>query len=124
MSWLRSNGTPRSQDRLERLLDRLLRKEASNMVGHIGVICERTQPSLVAAGLGEQRAGYVVLSRFDKHPALGKRGAEGRARHLAPLLDLGLAVDEHVNRPAQIMQRAAQTHHLGVSVGYLGLENQ
>jgi hypothetical protein len=44
---------------------------------------------------------------------------------LTPLLDLRLAEDEHINRPAQIIvQSPAQTDHLGVAVGHLGLDDE
>jgi hypothetical protein len=93
------------------------------MVRHVRVVCECTQPSLVATCLGQQSVGYTSRSfRFDKHPALRKRGVKYGASCLAPLIYLRLAVDEYVDRSAYAMQRASQAHHLGVAVGHFGLD--
>jgi len=62
------------------------------------------------------------LSRFDKPPALRKRGVKHGAPCLAPLFYLRLSVDEYVDRSAHAMQRASQAHHLSVTVGHLGLD--
>jgi hypothetical protein len=47
-----------------------------------------------------------------------------RSARLAPLFDLRLAEDENVDRPAQIVQRTAQTDHLGVPIGHVGLDHE
>jgi hypothetical protein len=47
-----------------------------------------------------------------------------RSACLAPLFDLRLAEYEHVYRSAQIVQRTAQSHHLGMAIWHLGLDHE
>jgi hypothetical protein len=63
-------------------------------------------------------------SGFDKHLTLGERGVKQRSASLSPFVDLRLAEDQHVDWPAQVVQRAPQTDHLSVPVGYLWLDHE
>lgn len=114
----------RGEDCLERLLDRLLREEASDMIGPSWWSTSARSPASSPTALASSASATSCSSRFDKHSPLEKCGVKHGAPSLAPLLDLRLAVDEHVDRSAQIVQRAAQTHHLGVPVGHVRLDDE
>lgn len=49
---------------------------------------------------------------------------ECRAGDAAPLLDLLLAVDEYVDRPAEIVQGTPKSDHLGVSIRDVQLDDE
>jgi hypothetical protein len=49
---------------------------------------------------------------------------ECRTGDVAPLLDLLLAVDEDVNRPAKIVQGTPKPDHLGMSIGNIRLYDE
>jgi hypothetical protein len=52
------------------------------------MVYEGAQPGLIAAGLGEQRIGNVVLVTLRQAPDPRTRGVKYRPTRLAPLLDL------------------------------------
>ena len=56
-------------------------------------------------------------SCVDKDSPLCERGMERRAADAAPFLDLLLAVDKDIDRPAEIVQRTAESDHLGMPIG-------
>jgi hypothetical protein len=63
-------------------------------------------------------------SRFDKHPALRKCSVESCSGGPTPLIHLRLAIGKYVDWPAQIVQCAAQAHHLRVPIWHGGLNDQ
>jgi len=79
-----------------------------------------SSPRALARSASATSCGSCV----DKDSPLCKRRMECRTRNVAPLLDLLLAVNEDVDRPAKIVQGTPKPDHLGVSVGNIRLDDE
>src|ERR1700729_873727 len=122
MSWLRSKWTRRAvRTALRDFSIACCARNPTTWSGTSLWSASACSPASSPAALASSALATSSSSRFDKHPTLGECCVERGAGCVAPFLDLSVAVDQNVDRSAQVVQGAAEAHHLGVPVEHVGL---